>query len=799
MLEQIDNNSNKRSFLHQNNRFLAPISIIVLISFMVLLQSGCDNKGNQPRLDTVVKPEKAEFVDRQSCRECHEKQYREWKDSHHDLAMDVATEETVLGDFNNSTFISYDLTTTFFRQDGKFIVRTDGPDGKLHDYEIRYVLGSDPLQQYMIEFPDGRIQVLDIAWDTHSREEGGQRWFHLHPEEEITPEHLFHWTRRFLNWNYMCAECHTTNLQKNYDLETDTFKTTWSEIDVGCQACHGPGSNHVEWARYLQDTGTKSDRYRNRGLEVNLKADDSHIQVEACARCHSRRNGLRKDYHYGKRFMDYYVPQILIDPLYYPDGQILDEVYVFGSFIQSEKYHQGVRCTDCHDPHTARLHTDGNELCKRCHSTAPVREFDSVILKDYDTPEHHFHKQDSPGASCVECHMPETKYMIVDPRRDHSFRIPRPDLSIKLDIPNACNRCHEDKTPLWAANKVDEWYPFTQDIRKNEIHFAGIFSAGQAGKPEAGPWLIKLAKDVSRPSIVRATALHILQHYKNEQTLHVMSLSLKDDDPLIRYEALRGLSALIPNTSDTDMQSRKLLLLTPLLKDATRAVRTEAARSMTEVPEELRSHAQLHYFEKALEEYKQRQYSIADRPEAHLNLGLLYQNLGQNDLAETSYKNAIQLVSGFIPAHFNLANLYNAVGRNRDAEQQFHKIIELEPDNGEAYYSLGLLLAEEKRLEEAVDYLEKAAFTVKTNPRVFYNWGLCLQHLGRQDDAEKVYLKALDIMADDYSVIYALVTLYLQQRKWDDASVRVKQLKRLNPDSAEVEQLMGYIRQNGGE
>ncbi len=189
------------------------------MSFVVLTQSSCDNKRNKPILNNIVKPEKAEFVDRQGCIECHEKQYAEWTSSHHDLAMDVATEKTVLGDFNNSTFINYGVTTTFYKQDSKFLVRTDGADGKLHDYEISYVFGVDPLQQYMIKFPGGRIQVLDIAWDTHSKEEGGQKWFHLHPDEEITPKHIFHWTRRFLNWNYMCAECHTTNLQKTLILK----------------------------------------------------------------------------------------------------------------------------------------------------------------------------------------------------------------------------------------------------------------------------------------------------------------------------------------------------------------------------------------------------------------------------------------------------------------------------------------------------------------------------------------------------------------------------------------------------
>jgi tetratricopeptide (TPR) repeat protein len=532
------------------------------------------------------------------------------------------------------------------------------------------------------------------------------------------------------------------------------------------------------------------------GLEVNLKADDSQIQVEACARCHSRRSIVTGNYEYGKDLMDSYVPQVLVDPYYYADGQILEEVYVYGSFIQSKKYHQGVRCTDCHNPHTAELRIHGNDLCNGCHGLTPSKQFKTIKPKNYDSPEHHFHKQDSKGALCVECHMPETKYMVVDPRRDHSFRIPRPDLTVKLGIPNACNRCHEDKTAQWSADKVNEWYPLTKEIRENEIHFAEIFAAGQVGKPEADPLLIKLAEDVSQPAIIRATSLRILQRYKNAQVLNVMSSSLNDIDALVRYEAVRGISVLIPKTLGTEVQQRKLSLLAPLLNDPIRAVRTEAARALTEVPANLIDQAQLHNFGPALAEYKQRQQSIADRPESHLNLGLIYQNMGKDDLAESSYRNAIRLVSDFMPAHFNLANLYNAMGRNNEAEQQFKQIIDLEPDNGEAYYSLGLLLAEEKRMEEAVDYLEKASIIIKTNPRIFYNWGLCLQHLGRNNVAELAYLRALDITADDYSIMYALIILYIQQQRWEDASVRAKHLRKLNSNSAEVKEIVEYIRQN---
>ncbi len=760
---------------------------------LTVYQAGCDSQREKQNLPQAGRLEKAQFVGRQTCIECHEEQYKEWIGSHHDRSMDVATEETVLGNFNNTTFTNYGLTTTFYKSNGRFLVRTDGPDGKLNNYEISYVFGFDPLQQYMIAFPDGRIQVLDIGWDTHPRGDGGQRWFHLHPDEKITSRHIFHWTRRFLNWNYMCAECHSTNLQKNFDLETNTFKTAWSEIDVGCEACHGPGSNHVEWSRDNGRKDPQTDRYSNLGLEVNLRAEDSRVQVEACARCHSRRNGLRRNYRYGKAFMDDYVPQILIDPYYYADGQILDEVYVYGSFIQSKKYHKGVRCTDCHNPHTARLHTGGNELCNRCHASSPSRQFEMLTRKNYDTPEHHFHEQNSPAGECVECHMPETKYMIVDPRRDHSFQIPRPDLSVKLDIPNACNRCHKDKSPQWAADKVNEWYPLSRDKREKDTHFAEIFAAGQAGKPEAESLLVKVVLDRSRPAIIRATALNILSTYRSLEALKVTASALEDNDPLVRYEAARGVSALIPKRLGNEDQQKKYSHLVPLLKDPIRAVRTEAARGLAEVPAELFDQLHRKDFERALDEYKERQQSIADRPEAHLNLGLIYQNLGQNDMAEDSYRTAIRLVYDFAPARFNLANLYNSMGRNKDAEEQFREIINLDPGDGEAYYSLGLLLAEMNRLDDAVGSLAKAVQLIPDRARVRYNYALALRHVGKNRDAEKEMLKAYQSDPWDPGILHTLTLFYMQEGQWDQALRFARELEDLVPDASGPKQLVIHI------
>jgi predicted CXXCH cytochrome family protein len=729
------------------------------------------------------------YVGRQVCTGCHKKQHDRWSGSHHDLAMQVVNEESVLGDFDNRRFTQFGVTSTFYKGDGKFFVRTDGPDGELHDYEIKYTFGFTPLQQYLIEFPDGRLQALDIAWDSRPKQEGGQRWIHLHPDEKITHEHLLHWTGPYLNWNYMCAECHSTNLKKNFDLKTNTYRTTWSEINVSCEACHGPGSSHVAWARTRQETDYSEEENRKKGLVIDLDAADSRVQVDACARCHSRRIIVSDDYNHSKKFMDFYIPRLLLEHLYYPDGQILDEVYVYGSFIQSEKHHQGVRCTDCHDPHTARLVSPGNRLCMRCHQASPPQEFDGLKPRDYDTKGHHFHEPGRSGSFCVDCHMPATNYMVVDPRRDHSFIMPRPDLTEKLGTPNPCTGCHQDKPAQWAAERVARWYS-----QRGEPHFAEIIAAGRAGKPEARPELIRVARDASQPAIVRATALNLLPRYPDPEALAVMVSSLKDIDPLVRVTAVRGISFVVPSAMGVDWLRLKLDWIAPLLKDPVRAVRTEAARALTDVPDHLFGPSQRRAFEAALDEFKKRQYAIADRPDAHLNLGVIYQNMGQIDLAEQSYRTAIRMDHRFVPARFNLANLYNALGHHKRAEEELREIIKLTPENGEAHYSLALLLAEVSRLEEAADSLANAASLLPDRARVRYNFALALQHLGRRSEAEAEMIKAHHTDPRDTDILYASVIFYVQERHWEEALGYAQKLIELAPATPGLDRLIEEIQ-----
>ncbi len=475
-------------------------------------------------------PVAANYVGREACVNCHQQQHDLWQGSHHDLAMQHANDKSVLGDFSNATLSYAGVDSRFYKKNKKFMVRTDGADGRLHDYEIKYTFGVIPLQQYLIEFEDGRLQALTIAWDSRNKTDGGQRWFHLYPDETITHQDELHWTRVSFNWNGMCAECHSTNLQKKYDSDSDTFKTSWSEIDVSCEACHGPASNHVKWSEKKQ--GWKE--FNNKGLNVvfderkdvywkfNLDTGsalrsqlrNTQKEIEVCAQCHSRRSAISDDYQPGKSFSDHYMPRLLDEGMYFADGQIQDEVYVYGSFLQSKMYHKGVTCSDCHEPHSLQLRQEGNGVCLQCHTA-----------EKFDSKKHHFHESDSKGALCAECHMPARDYMVVDPRHDHSIRIPRPDLSVSLNTPNACNQCHQDKGSKWAAKQVVQWYG------KNPVgyqHFAAALDAGRSGKSNAGKLLAATIRDGETPDISRATAVSSITPYLDQTNVDVLQQGLKD-------------------------------------------------------------------------------------------------------------------------------------------------------------------------------------------------------------------------------------------------------------------------------
>jgi len=660
-------------------------AVIVVVIPLSLLRGG---DSNDPSSGTAQKPR---FVGRAICKPCHETEFAAWLGSDHDRAMAETTDETVLGDFSGIEFMSHGITSRFFKRDSRFMVTTEGPDGEMADFEVTHTFGVEPLQQYLIPFSGGRLQCLNIAWDSQRR-----RWFDLNPDQVIPSDDWLHWTRAAQTWNGMCAECHSTNLKKGFDARTRSYTTTWSEIDVSCEACHGPGSAHVEWAEIQPMARPEID---NVGLVVRTGNIQSTQLVDLCAPCHSRRSELGDYDHTQATLLDIQIPSLLEEGTYFADGQILQEDYVWGSFTQSKMYHNDVRCSDCHDSHSLKLKFEGNELCAQCHR-ADV----------YDTREHHFHKkvyEDKPsdGALCVKCHMPESTFMVIDWRADHSIRIPRPDLSVTLNTPNACSQkgCHNDKPLGWSVDAFTKWYGLAK-----KPHYGTTLAAGREGRPEALPQLVRMTGDDLYPAIVRATALSLLTSYPGPESRRAFAAALVDENPLVRYTAVNSVEAEGPESL--------VEVLIPLLFDPVRAIRLQTAVRLADTPDALFKPYQRKALDEALAGYEGAMKYSLDFSFAGHNLGNLAVRLGKDDEAEQHFREAIAIDDLFYPAKVNLAVLLNGKGRNEEAEALLREVIEAYPERHQVAYSLGLLLAEMGRYPEAEQWLARAATGMPNHP-----------------------------------------------------------------------------------
>lgn len=721
----------------------------LFFAYLLLAAFFACKSENSDQDEAVAEAPSLDFVGRAKCVECHELEGQLYEGSHHDMAMDPPNEETVLGDFDDATHEHFGVTTTFRRDGERYLIETDGPDGSMQTYEVAYVFGVEPLQQYLVEFPSGKMQCLTVAWDSRPKSEGGQRWYHLHEDDPVPAGDELHWTGRHQTWNSMCARCHSTGLERRYDPQTRRFDTQWEEIDVSCEACHGPGSHHVEWAQSGKEfPGT------NMGLPISLKDPaagkweidmetgnavrtaprESYAEMETCARCHSRRQTLRESPVDGSSFHDQYLLAVLQPGLYHADGQILDEVYVYGSFLQSKMHQKGVTCTDCHEPHTAELLFEGNALCARCHLPAK-----------YDTFEHKRHGE-GPGSQCVDCHMPETHYMVVDGRRDHSIRVPRPDLSVSLGTPNACNQCHTDQDAQWAADLVAEWFP---GGRHTTPHYAQAFAAAAMGRLDAEQQLAAVALDPEQPGIVRASAITGLRGASTPQAAQAILTGLEDSDPLVRHAAVS-----VFDTQSESFEARQPVV--PRLEDPILSVRAEAVRVLSAVEDMPADVSKI--FSAAVSDYVDSQMASADRPETHLNLGVFRMNRGRLIEAERSFREALEIAPNFLPAIVNLADILRARKKDDEAEKVLAAGIALYPTSPDLLGAMGLLLARTERDEEALDFLGRAAAAAPNHPRHVYIYAVALNSLGKAGEAITVLESAYQRHPANQEILQALAT-----------------------------------------
>lgn len=668
------------------------------------------------------------YVDNKACLGCHAEQARDWKDSRHAHAMAPASRESILAPFAGERLVHEGVSTRFFRQGPRFLVETEGPDGRKGTFEVAYAFGVEPLQQYLIQQPGGRWQAFQLAWDVHNK-----RWFPLRPElGRLPPADALHWTGRYQTANTMCIACHTTGYEKRYDLVKDVFKTRWNDSNVSCQACHGPGSAHVEWAR----SGNKSTA-NHRGWPLGLLAGRS--QVESCANCHSRRADLTDLAEPKLPRLDHQVPSLLTEGLYHADGQQLDEVFEDGSFRQSSMYRAGVSCTDCHSAHSGKLKLQGNAVCLQCHAPAPGNARFPAAAGQYDTPAHHFHKPGSAGSQCVSCHMPAKTYMRLQARLDHALRVPRPDLSVALGTPNACTQCHTDKADRWAADWAQRWWGPPKPTA--HARMAHALAAARSARPGADLALADLARDLAQPDIVRATAAHELRRWPH-RAAQVLGGLAGDTSAEVRAAAAASLEA-----APAEVQ---LQWLPSLLNDPSRAVRIAAARSLTALPPSRVPREHHAAWQAALREYESAQVVHADLPGARQNLAVLRELQSRPGEAELHYRAALRFDAQYEPARLNLAALLAAGGRSREAEPLLREGIALLPRSGALHYSLGLLLAEQPaRLQDAAASLSRAAQLMPEHPRVHANLGLAWAQLGDRARARTAIQKHLDLQPGD--------------------------------------------------
>ena len=733
----------------------------------------------------------ATYVGPQPCAQCHAQQVQAWRSSHHAQAMQAANNSTVLGNFNDVHFAKDGVASSFFKKDSEFYVRTDGSYGKLQDFDFPYTFGVSPLQQYLVLFPDGRLQAYVVAWDSRSREHDGQRWFYLYPDQKIRPSDPLHWTGRNQTWNYMCADCHATNLQKNYDLAKDSYATKWSDIDVSCEACHGPGSNHIVWAQ-THKKGSSKESDGPKGLVVDLRPAKGswstlnswesgtrhwqgqtrfHNEINACAPCHSRRHKITSDYQPGQPFLDAYVPSLLEEGIYYADGQVLDQDYEWGSFIQSKMYREGVTCSDCHDPHSGKLPPGSmNSLCGTCH-----------LLGKFGIEDHHHHKTESTGAQCVNCHMAARTDMVVGVEHDHSFRLPRPDFSIAYGTPNACNQCHKDKSNSWAADTIVKWYGSS---RRREGHFVEAIDAGRRGLPNAERALTALIVDSAQPGIARATALSLLPQYLTPYSFPVLPASL-GDDPLVRREAVRALAPLTPQD--------RVRLGAPLLTDPVRSVRIEAARVLAGTSPSLLQGAQKTAFDRAISELIASEMASAERPESHMDLALLYARMERPSDTESELKIALHLDPNFVPAMVSLADLYGAQNRDDEAQRWLEKAIAVAPNAAEPIYALALLKIKQKKYGDVINLLAKAATLRPENLAYSYVYAVALNSSGHTDQAIAILQQAHQRRPADRQILIGLIAFERDKANLSSAITYARQLVELAPTEPSAKAMLSEL------
>lgn len=714
---------------------------LFFLLFLIILIS-CDNAGKNQEYKEISRIQSTYvdgYVGDINCKSCHEQAYKTWQGSHHDLAMQVANDSTILGNFNNVKTTIDGVAYFFSKEKDTYFVDINEIDGTHKKYEITYAFGVTPLQQYLIEFDKGKKQVLRATWDTYKK-----RWYHQYAGDKISPHDWLHWTQGAQNWNTMCAECHSTNLKKNYLVEKDSFHTTFSVINVSCESCHGPGEKHMNWANENPDS--KESHYIIGG-KTQIE------QMNLCAPCHARRVKLTQNLEPGIPFEDQYLIQNVSSEFYHGDGQIDDEDYVYGSFLQSKMYKHKIKCGDCHDMHSLKLKKSGNALCLQCH------------VPKYDTAEHHFHKVDTEASACINCHMTGKDYMGNDFRRDHSFRVPRPDQSEEFGTPNACIGCHKEQTNKWAADFVKKWYGSKRpDHFSDYLLLSGTEDLSNSNRKKLDDFI----NNLNYPAIARSTVISNLEYSNNDQ-YGALLIALNDSSAIIRYNALLKFRNL-------SMQDR-LSIAVEHANDSTRLVRIGAAQLVIGLDTNTLTTTDQATLNKSKGEFEAMMYSNADFSTGRMQLGDYFLQNNDFNNAIKNYQMALIKDSLLIPIYSNLATVYSMNGETDLALKTLNTYIRLSPNMARPYYLRGLLYFELKQKDKAVEDLNKAVQIDPLDTRSRYNLATFYFQEKQLNKAESQINAALKVQPNNQDYKYLLALIYKEQGKFKSGQKIMEELR----------------------
>lgn len=652
------------------------------------------------------------LVDEQLCQGCHQVQFQDWQDSHHQLAMLSPGDATVRGDFNNASLRTDTEITHFFRQNDEFWVRTPDATGTTKEYRVAYTFGWEPLQQYLLEGEGGRLQALGAAWDTEQNQ-----WFHLYDGQGVDAQHPLHWHQPAQNANTQCIECHTSGFQLGYDAMNDRFDTRWHNLGVGCQSCHGPASEHLQWA---QSSNTQTDPHKGFAQAM----DRGSHQLETCAQCHSRRTPLGEPAP-EERLDDAYLVSQLTADLYEVDGKIHNEVFEHGSFMQSHMQRAGVVCSDCHNPHSGQLQTPGNAVCTQCHNPSgrAVRtgvDARNLNAGNYDSSSHHHHEPDSEGAQCVSCHMPGKLYMGNDLRHDHSFSSPNPEQALALGHSDACLSCHNKDDTERVTTQFRQWFP---DHSPRDGGYARALFKARNGEAGAAEVLLAQLTRSDLSNLRHAALLAELPNYPSQSAQQQVIEALSHEDANVRRAAINAAPALLDvNTLQHQLNN--------LLQDPRRSVRLSAAEQLLLLAEQAQAPVPTEPFE----EYEQIQSQLLANAEAHFNLASLYRVTGQYDRVEASLRAAQSRNSTFSSATIALAQWLDGEAPGSGLamlEEHLHEY----PQDADLHHALGLARIRARQIEAGVSNLEQAHALVPDNAHYAYVLAIAWYDTGRQDQA----------------------------------------------------------------